>query len=383
VVRVCPFENCTQPPNKPYTVNSQRLLEDVSVRTIEWRNGTVVTIDQTKLPSEEVFIKINDCSEMAEAIRTMKIRGAPLLGAAAAYALALTAFNSKASNKQALLNELEGAAETIKRTRPTAVNLFWALDRILEKARGLKGDQADLAKFVVAEAEKIADEDAAANRAIGKFGARMIKDGDIILTHCNAGALATVEYGTALGVIRAAWEQGKRIRVFADETRPLLQGARLTAYELKKEGIPVTLITDNMAGYAMRMNKVNKVIVGADRIIGDAVINKIGTYTLAVLAKEHKIPFYVAAPNSTFDLASTSRNVVIEERNAEEVTCIGSKRITAEGVDVYNPAFDATPLRFVTAIITETGIIRPESIQNMKSTTSKKKTSLHARRGKE
>jgi methylthioribose-1-phosphate isomerase len=352
------------------------------VRTIEWRNGTVVTIDQTKLPCEEIFIQINNCREMAEAIRTMKIRGAPLLGAAAAYALALTAFNSKASSKDALLKELEGAAETIKRTRPTAVNLFWALDRILEKARKLKGDHGDLAKFVIEEAKKIADEDAAANRAIGRFGARLIKDGDVILTHCNAGALATVEYGTALGVIRAAWKQGKRIKVFADETRPLLQGARLTAYELKKEGIPVTLITDNMAGYVMRMKKVNKVIVGADRIVRDAVINKIGTYTVAVLAKEHKLPFYVAAPTSTFDLTRTSRTVMIEERSSEEVTCIGSKRITAEGVDVYNPAFDITPLKYVTAIITETGIIHPESMKNIKPITSKKKPSHYTGRGK-
>ena len=262
------------------------------------------------------------------------------------------------------------------------MNLFWALDRILEKARKLKGDHGDLAKFVIEEAKKIADEDAAANRAIGRFGARLIKDGDVILTHCNAGALATVEYGTALGVIRAAWKQGKRIKVFADETRPLLQGARLTAYELKKEGIPVTLITDNMAGYVMRMKKVNKVIVGADRIVRDAVINKIGTYTVAVLAKEHKLPFYVAAPTSTFDLTRTSRTVMIEERNSEEVTCINSKRITAEGVDVYNPAFDITPLKYVTAIITETGIIHPESMKNIKPITNKKKPSHYTSRGK-
>ena len=353
------------------------------MRTIEWQNGKVVTIDQTKLPCEEVTIEINNCSEMAEAIRTMKIRGAPLLGAAAAYALALTAYNSKASDRQALLNELQGDSETIRRTRPTAVNLFWALDRILDKARKLRGNHHNLARFVVEEAEKIAHEDAAANHAIGKHGARLIENGDAILTHCNAGALATVDYGTALGVIHTAWKQGKRIKVFADETRPLLQGARLTAYELKKEGIPVTLITDNMAGYVMRLKKVNKVIVGADRIVKDAVINKIGTYSVAVLAKEHKIPFYVAAPTSTFDLTRNSKAVMIEERSSEEVTCIGSRRITVEGVDVFNPAFDITPFKYVTAIITEKGIILPKSLKNIKPITDKKKPPLKTSRGKE
>jgi len=337
------------------------------VRTIEWRNRTVVTIDQTKLPNEEVFITIKNCSEMAEAIKTMKIRGAPLLGAAAGFALALTAANSKAASKEKLLKELETAAETIRRTRPTAVNLFWALDRILDKSKKFSGNREALACFIVEEAQKIADEDAASNRAIGKYGAELIKDGDTVLTHCNAGALATVEYGTALGVIRAAWEQGKQIKVFADETRPLLQGARLTVYELMKEGIPVTLITDNMVGYVMHRKMVNKVAVGADRIVRDAVINKIGTFTVAVLAKEHKVPFYVAAPTSTFDLTRTSKEVIIEERKAEEVTHVGSKLITVEGVDVLNPAFDITPLKYVTAIISEKGIIPARSFSKYKA----------------
>jgi methylthioribose-1-phosphate isomerase len=337
------------------------------VRTIEWRNRTVVTIDQTKLPNEEVFITIKNCSEMAEAIKTMKIRGAPLLGAAAGFALALTAANSKAASKEKLLKELETAAETIRRTRPTAVNLFWALDRILDKSKKFSGNREALACFIVEEAQKIADEDAASNRAIGKYGAELIKDGDTMLTHCNAGALATVEYGTALGVIRAAWEQGKQIKVFADETRPLLQGARLTVYELRKEGIPVTLITDNMVGYVMHRKMVNKVAVGADRIVRDAVINKIGTFTVAVLAKEHKVPFYVAAPTSTFDLTRTSKEVIIEERKAEEVTHVGSKLITVEGVDVLNPAFDITPLKYVTAIISEKGIIPARSFSKYKA----------------
>jgi len=337
------------------------------VRTIEWRHGSVVTIDQTKLPHEEVQITIRNPGEMAEAIKTMKIRGAPLLGVSAAFALALVAANSKAENKEKLLKELETAAEIIRQTRPTAVNLFWALDRILDKAKKFSGNRAALASFIVEEAQRIADEDAAANRAIGKHGARLINDGDAILTHCNAGELATVEYGTALGVIREAWRQGKHIKVYADETRPLLQGARLTVYELKRDGIPVTLITDNMAGYVMHMKMINKVIVGADRIVRDAVINKIGTFTVAVLAKEHKIPFYVAAPTSTFDLTRTSKNVTIEQRKPEEVTHMGSKCITVEGADVLNPAFDITPLKYVTAIISEKGIIQPRALRKYKA----------------
>ena len=337
------------------------------MRTIEWRKGTVVTIDQTKLPDAETRIIIKNCGEMAEAIRSMRIRGAPLLGAAAAFALALTAFGSKAKNKEELIGELEEAADTIRRTRPTAVNLFWALDRILSKAKELPGNRDALASFVVEEAKKIAEEDAAANRAIGKHGAELVHEGDVILTHCNAGALATVEYGTALGVIRAAWEQGKRIKVIVAETRPLLQGARLSAYELKKEGIPVTLITDNMVGYVMYKKMVNEVLVGADRIVRDAVINKVGTFTVAVLAREHKVPFYVAAPTSTFDLVHNSRQVVIEERKPEEVTYIGSKRITVEGVDVLNPAFDITPLKYVTAVISEKGILRPKHFSECKA----------------
>ena len=337
------------------------------MRTIRWRNGTIETIDQTRLPTEEITITIRTCQEMAEAIRTMKIRGAPLLGAAAGYALALTACRSKASSRKQLLKELDEAAETIRKTRPTAMNLFWALDRILNKVRKTSQKTEDLKKFVVEEANRIADEDAAANHAIGEHGSKLIKSGDKILTHCNAGALATVEYGTALGVIRAAWKQGKSIKVFADETRPLLQGARLTAYELKKEGIPVTLITDGMVGYLMRNKMINRVIVGADRIVKDGVINKIGTYTVAVLAKEHKIPFYVAAPTSTFDLTHSSREVVIEERKPEEVTHVGTTRITAEGVDAFNPAFDVTPLKYVTAIITEKGILSPKSLGRLKT----------------
>jgi len=330
------------------------------MRTIEWKDGKVVTIDQSRLPHEEVIIEMKNCSEVAEAIKSMKIRGAPLIGAAAAYGLALTAYYSRANSKAELLAELEQCAETLRKTRPTAVNLFWAIDRILSKARSVEGDVKAVVEEVVEEANLIAEEDVEANRKMGRFGARLIEDGDTILTHCNAGALATVDYGTALGVIRAAWEEGKKIKVFATETRPKLQGARLTVYELMRDGIPVSLITDNMVGYVMYKGLIDKVIVGADRIVQDAVINKIGTYTVAVLAHEHNIPFYVAAPTSTFDLEKTSSQVIIEERSSQEVTHVLSVRIAPEGVKVLNPAFDITPLKYVSAIICEKGILRPK-----------------------
>jgi methylthioribose-1-phosphate isomerase len=297
----------------------------------------------------------------------MKIRGAPLLGVAAAFALALTAYHSNAKDKNQLISELEESTKIIRQTRPTAVNLFWALDRIMGRAKSFDGKAKDLAAFVVDEANKIAEEDIKVNRLIGKLGSELIRDGDVVLTHCNAGALATVDYGTALGVIRAAWDEGKHIKVVADETRPLLQGARLTAYELKRYGIPVTLITDNMVGYVMSKRMINKVIVGADRIVRDAVINKIGTYTVAVVAKEHRVPFYVAAPKSTFDMSHTSAEVVIEERKPEEVTHIGSKRITVKGVNVFNPAFDVTPLDYVTALISEDGILYKSDFAKFKA----------------
>ena len=338
-----------------------------NMRTIEWQNGTILTIDQTRLPHETVILKMKSCEEIAEAIKSMRIRGAPLLGAAAAYALALTAHYSKAKKREEIVKELEKAADLLRKTRPTAVNLFWAIERILTKAKGFSGNAKALAAAVVEEAKKIADEDAAANRLIGKYGAQLISKGDTVLTHCNAGALATVEYGTALGVIRAAWEQGKKVKVFATETRPKLQGARLTAYELVRDGIPVTLITDSMVGYVMQKRLVNKVVVGADRIVKDAVINKIGTFTVAVLAKEHGIPFYVAAPKSTFDLKITSADVIIEERDPKEVTNIGSIRIAAEGVNILNPAFDVTPLKYVTAIICESGILFKEDFDKFKA----------------
>jgi methylthioribose-1-phosphate isomerase len=328
------------------------------MRMIVWQNGTVLTPDQTKLPLKEVTLKITSVEQMAEAIKVLRVRGAPLLGAAAAFGVALAAYHSKATTKEALLAELEKAATFIKNQRPTAINLFWGADRVLNKAKNTQGSIAELKTVVVAEAQRIADEDAEQNHRIGKHGAELIKDGDTILTHCNAGELATVEYGTALGVVRAAWEQGKKIKVIADETRPLLQGARLTAYELKRDGIPVTLITDNMAGYVMSKGMINLIVVGADRIVQDAVFNKIGTYSVAVLAKEHGVPLYVAAPKSTFDLARKAKDVVVEERNPSEVTHIGGTQIAPTGVNVFNPAFDATPLKYVAGIIHEDGIYR-------------------------
>jgi len=319
------------------------------------------------LPHRIVSLKIKTVNEMAEAIRELKIRGAPLLGAAAGFALALSAYYSEAKTKEQLLGALEETGKTIKSTRPTAVNLFWATDRVLDKARTFSGNVTEMRRLVIQEAKNIADEDAEANLAIGKNGAKLISDGDVILTHCNAGELATVEHGTALGVIRAAWKEGKKIRVIATETRPLLQGARLTAYELKRDGIPVTVITDNMVGYVMHKKLANAVMVGADRIVQDAVINKIGTFTVAVVAKEHNVPFFVAAPKSTFDLTRKSTDVTIEERKPTEVTHFGSIKVAADGVGVLNPAFDITPLSYVSAIICENRVYYQKDFPKFKT----------------
>jgi len=337
---------------------------ELNLRTIEWIDGSVVTLDQNKLPGEEIQIRLNTCEDMASAIREMKIRGAPLIGVAAAMGLALTAFRSKARSRQEFLRELESSAKILEETRPTAVNLFWSIERIMKKARESVGEVEDLKRLVIEEAKKMADEDVEINMRIGRNGAKLIEDGYTILTHCNAGGLATVGYGTALGVIRAAFETGKKIKVIATETRPKLQGARLTAYELLKDGIPVTLITDGMAGYAMKRGMVDIVVVGADRIVRDAVINKIGTYTIAVLARENGVPFYVAAPLSTMDLSRTSVEVEIEERNPREVLYFHSVRVAPEGVNVWNPAFDVTPMDYVSGIITETGVLTPKELES-------------------
>ena len=335
-------------------------MQVLFVRTIEWQDGAVVIVDQTKLPNQVVWVKMTDYKDMASAIKEMKLRGAPLIGVAAAYGLALSAFHSKAKTRDELLKELEESAAVLRKTRPTAMNLFWAIDRVMKKAYETTGTREVLAEAVVAEAQTMADEDVETNRKMGKYGAELIEDGDVVLTHCNAGSLATVDYGTALGVIRSAIEEGKNVKVIACETRPRLQGARLTCYELMRDNIPVTLITDTMVGYIMFRGMVDKVVVGADRIVRDAVLNKIGTYNVAVLASEHGIPFYVAAPMSTMDQSRSAEDAVIEERSPHEVTKVGSERIAPEGVKVLNPAFDITPLELVDAVITEEGILIPE-----------------------
>ena len=336
------------------------------MRTIEWKNGAVLTIDQTKLPHKLVHIKMKDCQDVASAIHTMKIRGAPLIGAAAAYGLALTALSSEASTGEELLKQIHDAARLLKSTRPTGVNLFWAVDRVLSKVKE-KSDVSltSLKTIVLNEAQEIADEDVETNRKMGEHGSKLVVDGDTILTHCNAGALATVGYGTALGVIRAAWKKGKRISAIATETRPKLQGARLTTYELKRMGVPFTLITDNMVGYVMSKSMVNKVFIGSDRIVKDAIINKIGTYSIAVLAREHGVPFYPVAPLSSFDWAHEAKDVMIEERSPEEVTRMGSRIIAPKGTKALNPAFDITPMKYVTAVVCEKGVFSPKQLRKL------------------
>lgn len=330
----------------------------ICMRTVRWENGKVILVDQSKIPLEFKEITLSTYLEVADAIKTMKVRGAPAIGVTAAMGLALAALQSSANTTNDLINDLEKAAQILRSTRPTAVNLFWAIDRVLQVAKQGKSVN-EIKDLVLKEAQKMADEDVEVNRAIGKHGHVVISDGDTVLTHCNAGSLATVDYGTALGVVRAAIENGKRVRVIADETRPKLQGARLTAFELHHDKIPVTVITDNMAGYVMSKGLINVVIVGADRILRTGhVINKIGTYSVAILAKYHNIPFYVAAPLSTFDLKTPLEKVVIEERDPREVTHIGGVQIVPDGVPVMNPAFDITPPELVTGIITEKGIIK-------------------------
>jgi methylthioribose-1-phosphate isomerase len=332
------------------------------MRTIEWHEGRVKMVDQQRLPQEYVVLEYTDYHGVADAIKTMKIRGAPAIGAAAAFGLALAVVHSAAATREQLLSEFEQAAEVIAETRPTAVNLFWAIERVRQLAYDARWETpAQIADALVQEAQRIADEDVDTNKRMGAFGAVLIRDGDNILTHCNAGALATVDYGTTLGVVYAAYEQGKRIHVWVDETRPFLQGARLTAWELLQRGIPATLITDNMAGHFMSRGKVDIVLVGADRIAANGdVANKIGTYSLAVLARENGIPFYSVAPTSTVDLdVASGADIPIEERDPREVTHVRGVPIAPEGVQAANPAFDVTPHRYVTGIVTERGIVYP------------------------
>ncbi|NIN66412.1 MAG: S-methyl-5-thioribose-1-phosphate isomerase [Anaerolineae bacterium] len=332
------------------------------MRTIEWRDGVVRMIDQRKLPHEYVEAEFTDYRDVARAIKEMYIRGAPAIGAAAAYGVALAAVHSSAQARAQLLDELEEAGDVLRSTRPTASNLFWAVDRMLRKAaEPTLRDTREIREALVAEAEALADEDVEVNKRMGSHGAELIEDGYNILTHCNAGALATVDYGTALAPIRTAWKQGKRLHVFVDETRPRLQGARLTAWELMQEGIPMTLIADSAAGYFIQAGKVDIIFVGADRVVANGdVVNKIGTYKLAVVAKENGVPFYAVVPTSTIDLSIESgEEVPIEERDPGEVTRVRDQPIAPEGVGVANPAFDVTPFRYVTGIITEGGIVYP------------------------
>jgi len=334
---------------------------ELMIKTLEWTSEGVRFIDQTRLPREEAYVTCRTYGEVADAIRGMVVRGAPAIGVAAAMGVALGIKQSNATDVAELRREFDLIAKTIADTRPTAVNLFWGIARIRDKFDEVSDQSvANIKQAVVDEAKRMHAEDIAANEAMGRHGAVLLPSSGTILTHCNAGALATAGYGTALGVIRAAVDSGKKLQVFADETRPFLQGSRLTAWELMKDGIPTTVISDNMAGAMMRQGKINAVIVGADRIAANGdVANKIGTYTVAVLAKEHDIPFYVAAPFSTVDLNTPDGSgIPIEERSAKEVTHIAGKQMTPDGVRVENPAFDVTPHQYVTAIITERGVVR-------------------------
>ena len=331
------------------------------IQTLEWTDKGVRFLDQTKLPTEESYVTATTYQQVADAIRTMVVRGAPAIGVAAGMGIALGVKNSKAETVGDLKKDFDQICSAIGETRPTAVNLFWAIRRMQEKFETLRvRPMPQIKQALIEEAQRMHAEDIAANQAMGRHGATLMPASGGVLTHCNAGALATAGYGTALGVIRAAVEQGKKIHVYADETRPFLQGSRLTAWELMKDGIPTTVISDNMAGAMMSYGKIEAIVVGADRIAANGdVANKIGTYTVAVLAKEHGIPFYVAAPISTVDLATPDGSgIPIENRNVKEVSHIAGKQMVPDGVEIENPAFDVTPAKYVTAIITERGIAR-------------------------
>ena len=338
----------------------------MELRTVEWKNDSVVMIDQTKLPNELVFVKYTDFNDVANAIRTLVVRGAPAIGVSGAFGMALAALQSSSETLDGLLSDLENAKKILFDTRPTAVNLSWGLEKIMDVAKQGK-TVSEIRDTVIAKAKQMAEEDINTNKKMGKNGAELFQDNDTIMTHCNAGALATVAYGTALGVIRATKESGKNIKVIATETRPVQQGSRLTAFELKHDGIDVSLIPDTAVGYTMANGLVNGVVVGADRVLRTGhVFNKIGTYQVATMAKNHDIPFYVAAPLSTFDLESRPDDIIIEQRKASEVTGIGDKRTAPDGIDVINPAFDMTPPELISGIITENGIAKPPYEESIK-----------------
>ncbi len=339
--------------------------------TIDWQGDVIVMVDQRKLPGQEIYVRCRTAQEVARAIRTMVIRGAPAIGVSAAMGIALGMRRSTAKGTKQFAVEFQKTCDMMASTRPTAVNLFWAIDR-MKRAFGdaarAGASPEEIADALEREARAIHDEDVASCRTMGAFGADVVPDGARVLTHCNAGALATAGYGSALGVIRAAVERGKRVAVFADETRPFLQGARLTAWELVRDGINTTVITESMAGPLMRAGEIDLVVVGADRIAANGdTANKIGTYTVAVLAREHKVPFYVAAPLSTIDLATPDGDKIpIEERDRREITHIGSSQLIPEGAHIRNPAFDITPHRYITGIITEKGIFAPPYQESLK-----------------
>ncbi|MEN3186035.1 MAG: S-methyl-5-thioribose-1-phosphate isomerase [Atribacterota bacterium] len=349
------------------------------VRTIQWENNTLCFLDQTLLPLEERYVTTSDYRVVAEAIRKLQVRGAPLIGVAAAYGLCLGALEASCLNREEFFHFLARVDEELRGTRPTAVNLFWALDRLKKLWHSLEGQGASVEVVVeglIKEAQTMEEEDVSTNQRIAQLGAQLFADGDRVLTHCNAGALACVQWGTALGTIHWAFlKEGKRLTVYADETRPLLQGTRLTAFELRKSGIPVTVICDNMAGFLMAQGAIDKVIVGADRIaLNGDFANKIGTYTVALLARYHRIPFYVAAPLSSVDFdALNGQAIPIEERNPEEVLVWGGRQIAPLGVGVRNPAFDITPWNLVSAFVTEEGVLYPPFLEKFDEIKKKRK----------
>ena len=339
---------------------------DSSLRTVEWKDNKVRMIDQTKLPNELVFVEYDDFNQVADAIKTLVVRGAPAIGVSGAFGLALAALQSKGTTKEELISDLEKAKKILFETRPTAVNLAWGLNKIMNVAKG--GTSIDLIKeSIIDESKKMAEDDIKINKKMGQNGSVLFENNDTIMTHCNAGALATVAYGTALGVIRATRENGKNVKVIATETRPIQQGSRLTAFELKHDGFDVSLIPDTAVGYSMANGLVDKVVVGADRIVRTGhVFNKIGTYQVATMAKQHGIPFYVAAPLSTFDMKTNAEDVIIEMRQGIEVTGIGDKKTAPDDIGVINPAFDMTPPELITGIITEKGIAKPPYEESIK-----------------
>jgi len=340
--------------------------KNTSLKTVEWKNNKVIMIDQTKLPNELIFVEYDDFNQVADAIRNLVVRGAPAIGISGAFGLALAVLQSKATTKEELLLDLEKARKILFETRPTAVNLGWGLEKIMNVAKS-EDSVEQIKEFVINKAKQMADEDIEINKTMGKIGSVLFDNNDTIMTHCNAGALATVAYGTALGVIRATRESGKNVKVIATETRPVQQGSRLTAFELKHDGFDVSLIPDTAVGYTMANGLVDKVIVGADRIVKTGhVFNKIGTYQVATMAKQHGIPFYVAAPLSTIDMKSKAEDVIIEMRKGSEVTGIGDKKTAPDGINVINPAFDMTPPELISGIITEKGIAQPPYEESIK-----------------